>query len=301
MPSSLINGVRINHLQIECQSGDECEDIVMVHGLATNLAFWYIPHAVAFSERYRVTLYDLRGHGRSGKTASGYTPENMALDLQLLLNDLGIEKAHFIAHSFGGAVVMKLACMNPACVSSLILVDTHLYAVRQLKNGKEWEFGKKIQPILHQYGLNLDVHEPYFGYKLLYSVARLQIQNTEIPSELEILGAYMGKNSRRTATRWLELMETTQAEKELMGDDEISFSQLRNFSFPILAMYGEDSQAVPTGEQLLKVWPHADFIKIPGANHFFPITHALVFIEHCREFLDRILKKNLSIRADDSV
>jgi hypothetical protein len=56
----------------------------MVHGLATNLAFWYIRYVSAFSKRYRVTLYDLRGHGRSSITDSGYTPKNMAVDLQKL-------------------------------------------------------------------------------------------------------------------------------------------------------------------------------------------------------------------------
>ena len=37
----------------------------MVHGMATNMAFWYFNYGLPLSKRYRITLYDLRGHGRS--------------------------------------------------------------------------------------------------------------------------------------------------------------------------------------------------------------------------------------------
>ncbi|MCD6298778.1 MAG: alpha/beta hydrolase [Deltaproteobacteria bacterium] len=257
----------------------------MVHGLATNLAFWYIRYVSAFSKRYRVTLYNLRGHGRSSITDSGYTPKNIAVDLQQLLDHLSIECAHFIAHSFGGVVALNLARLNPGCFASLILVDTHISVARRIQKTKDWEFGKKIKPILEQHGLDVDVREPYFGYKLLSAVAHLQIQNVEISQELEdLVSPLMENNSKRTANQWLKLMETTQAEKELMGDDGLSLDNLRKLNFPILAMYGEHSQAMSTGEQLLEVWPHADFRRIRGAGHFFPITRSSELMENCRQF-----------------
>ena len=75
MPSALVNGVRLNHVQMAAPDvGGPHEDLVMVHGLATNLAFWYFHYAAVFARRYRVTVYDLRGHGRSEMPAGGYTP-----------------------------------------------------------------------------------------------------------------------------------------------------------------------------------------------------------------------------------
>ena len=83
VPSALVNGVRLNYVQMAAPDiGGPHEDLVMVHGLATNLAFWYFHYAAVFARRYRVTVYDLRGHGRSEMTAGGYTPANLARDLE---------------------------------------------------------------------------------------------------------------------------------------------------------------------------------------------------------------------------
>lgn len=301
MPSIEVNGVRINYLQIECESGNDCEDIVMIHGLATSLAFWYFSHASAFAKRYRVTLYDLRGHGRSGVTDSGYTPRNMAADLQQLLEHLAIKRAHFIAHSFGGVVALNLACLDPGSFASLMLIDAHISVVRQLQKTKNWKFGEKIQKILDQHGMDIDVRKPYFGYRLLSIVARMQTQNVEIPQELEeFVSHLMWKNNKRTASQWLKLMETTRAEDELMGDDGLTLDSLRKLTFPILAMYGELSQAMSTGEQLLEVWPHADFRRIREAGHFFPITRPSEFMEDCQQFWNGALIKELPRREGDS-
>ena len=296
MPSVEINSVRINYLQIDCESGKDCEDLVMIHGLATNLAFWYFSHASAFSKRYRVTLYDLRGHGRSGITAGGYRPKNMAVDLQQLLDYLAIERAHFVAHSFGGVVALNLACIDPGRFADLILADTNISPVRQLRKTTNWEFGKKIQQILDQNGLDIDVRDPYFGYKLLSEIARLQIRNVKISKELEdLICSLMWKNNTRSAVRWLKLMETTRAGEELT-DDSLSLDSLRKLKFPILAMYGELSQAMSTGEQLLKVWPHADFRRIRESGHFFPIKRPSEFSENCLQFWNGAFKNELPRR-----
>lgn len=285
MPSVKVNGVRMNYIQLECEYGNKCEDLVMVHGLATNLAFWYFRHAPAFSKRYRITLYDLRGHGRSGITNSGYTAKNMAVDLERLLDHLGIERAHFIGHSFGGVVSLSLACRDSARFLSLMMVDSHISAVRRLKNTRKWVFGEKIQQILDKNSLDIDVREPYFGYKLLHVVARLKIQNVDVSEELkDLVSPLMGDKSNRTANKWLKLMDTTKAEKELMNDDGLTLESLRKLRFPIHAMYGEHSPSVPTGEQLLRVWKHAEFLRIRDAGHFFPLTRPSEFVKNCQRF-----------------
>ncbi len=301
MPTIGVNDTRINYIQIDCEGGRNCEDLVMVHGLATNLAFWYFRHAPEFSKRYRITLYDLRGHGRSGMPDQGYAPKNMAADLCQLLDHLEIDQAHFIGHSFGGAVALNLACMDPERCLSLMLIDTHISAVRRLQTTKEWEYGKKIQPIIDQYKLNLDVKEPYFGYRLLSTLAQLQKKNVSLSQELEdLICPFMGKYSKRTSEQWLRLLKKTEAEKELMGDDGLSLDNLRKLTFPILAMYGEHSQAMSTGEQLLEVWPHADFRLIRGAGHFFPLTRPKEFMGNCRQFWKGALINKIPRREGDS-
>ena len=302
MPSLEVNGVRTNYVQIDCESKNGCEDVVMVHGLATNLAFWYFHYVPELSKHYRITLYDLRGHGRSCITDSGYLPKNMAVDLRQLLDHLGIKRAHFIAHSFGGVIALNLACMNPDRFVSLVLADTHIDVVRNFQENKDRELDKRIQPILDHHGLDIDTRDPYFGYRLLSASAHLQNQNVEISNDLKgLLYPFTGRNSKRTANQWLKLMEKTQAEEELMGNDNLTLDALRKLTFPILAMYGERSHAMSTGRQLLEVWPHADFRKIRKAGHFFPTTHPSDFMENWKQFIHGALINKIPVRKGDNV
>ena len=112
MPVAVVGGIRVNYLQLAPDAG-AAEDLVMVHGLATNLAFWYAPYATELAKRYRVTLYDLRGHGRSETPPAGYRAADLARDLRGLLDHLDIRRAHVLAHSFGGVVALNLACADP--------------------------------------------------------------------------------------------------------------------------------------------------------------------------------------------
>src|SRR4051812_15330765 len=130
MPIARVNGVNLNYLQV-ADAAHATEDLIMVHGLATNMAFWYLPYAPVFAKRFRVTLYDLRGLGRSEMTADGYTPQNLGADLAALMDHLGIARAHVVAHSFGGVVALNLARLDASRIASLVLCDAHISAVRR--------------------------------------------------------------------------------------------------------------------------------------------------------------------------
>lgn len=289
MPVATVNGVRLNYLQLdepgEAQGTAEREDLVMVHGLATNLAFWYFAYAPVFAKQFRVTLYDLRGHGRSEMPTSGYRPDELAADLAALMDHLGIDKAHFLAHSFGGVVTMNLARRQPQRLRSMVLADSHISAVRHEATPQAWSYGHSIQPLLDRHGLDLDTRDPYFGYKLLTRVAQLQLRDAPVPTELlDLVSPMMGKGGARTAAQWLKLMATTGAEAEMMGNDGLSLEELRMFEFPIFAMYGDNSQARLTGGELLSVWPHAEFRRVRDAGHFFPASRPDEVISACQRF-----------------
>jgi pimeloyl-ACP methyl ester carboxylesterase len=285
MPTAIVNGVRLNYVQLDNGEADTREHLIMVHGLATNLAFWYLRYASEFAKQFRVTLYDLRGHGRSEMPTSGYGPAVLAQDLGALMDHLGIASAHFLAHSFGGVVTMNLAATQPQRVRSLVLADSHIAAVRHVETPQEWAYGQRLQPILHRHGIDLDTHDPYFGYKLLTRVAEWQLRGFALPDELaELVNPLMGKAGSRTSAQWLKLMRTTEAEIEMMGDDGLSLDKLRGFRFPILAMYGDHSQARLTGAELLELWPHAEFRRVRDAGHFFPTSRPEEVLSGCKRF-----------------
>lgn len=285
MPVALVNGVRIHYLRSDDGDVAGREELVMVHGLATSLAFWYLQYLPAFQSRFRITLYDLRGHGRSELTEGGYTPQSLASDLEGLLDHLGVRQAHFLAHSFGGVIAMSLACRQPERVRSLVLADTHISAARHVETVQEWQHGQQLQEILDRHGLGLSTRDPYFGYRLLTRVAQWQLNGLTVPPELaQLAGPLMGTRGLRTASQWIHLMSNSRAEAELMGDDGLTIERLRRFRFPIMAMYGDQSQARLTGAELLDVWPHAVFRRVRDAGHFFPTSKPEEVISGCQRF-----------------
>lgn len=294
MPVIEVNDVRLNCVQIDDESGDGHEDLVMVHGLATNFSFWYLPHAVTFSKRFRVTLYDLRGHGRSGMPETGYSPTNMATDLEKLLDHFDIQRAHFVAHSFGGLVTLNLARYNPERFASLILADTSIPSILLPHEFRKWPMGKKIRKMLKRYGIdfNIEAHAetPHLGYRLFNAMADLQARNIGIPADLSaLLGPFAERHNVRTTQKWLQLIETTRARYELTGGNHLSSDCLMQMKIPTLAMYGELSHAMVTGEKLQHIWPHAYFRKISHAGHFFPVTRPDDFIMSCENFWRLVL------------
>jgi pimeloyl-ACP methyl ester carboxylesterase len=294
-----VNGIRTNYLQLAPDAGAQ-EDLVLVHGLATSLAFWYAPYATELSKRFRVTLYDLRGHGRSEAPAAGYSPDDLGRDLLALLDHLQIRRAHFLAHSFGGIVALKLASVDPERVASLVIADTHIAAARGTGTRRAWRDGDRIQKVLDDVGLALDVRDPYFGYKLLTDVARLQQTDAVVPAALaELVAPWLAARGSRTATQWLTLMDHTSAERELTSDDGLDAESLRRLRFPIMALYGDRSQACLTGNELLKLWPHATFRRVRDAGHFFPTTRAGEVLRICRRFWDGELQEAFRHRAGE--
>ncbi|HEY4202144.1 MAG TPA: alpha/beta fold hydrolase [Devosiaceae bacterium] len=71
-----------------------------------------------------VVLLDLRGRGRSTDRAKhDYASPADALDLTILANALGIERAVFIGQGYGGQVTMALASLRPSLIAGAVLID----------------------------------------------------------------------------------------------------------------------------------------------------------------------------------
>ncbi len=133
MPKTFINGISV-HYQVRGAG----PDVVLVHGITSCIAQWYVEILPALARHYRVTMYDLRGHGLTDATPSGYTSEALACDLLALMDHIGIASACIVGHSFGGAVALHAALLRPARVDGVVLLDTGLACLRHLRVIDEW-------------------------------------------------------------------------------------------------------------------------------------------------------------------
>jgi pimeloyl-ACP methyl ester carboxylesterase len=287
MPVIEVNSAKINYMQLAHKGAGAAEDLVMVHGLAANMAFWLQDYAPHFAERFRVTLYDMRGHGRSQTTDNGYSAAGIAADLAALLDTLGIKKAHIIAHSFGGLAAMTFAARFPERVSSLVLCDTQIDLGRAVAKTMPWPAGDAIQKAFDESGVALNTRDPYFGFRLITEVARIRKEGRDIPEPLmPWVQHVLSGNDSRTAEKWLALIDGTQARDELTTADGLDTAELKKITCPVLALYGENSQSMATGNILKSLWPQIEFVTIPKAGHFFPRAQPELIMSLCDKFWD---------------
>ena len=96
--------------------------VLLVHGWTCDSYDWSFQYE-AFTARHRVIGVDLRGHGRSAVTPSGYSPEALAGDLADLIDRLGCGPVVAVGHSAGGMVVSSLSIDRPDLVRAVVSVD----------------------------------------------------------------------------------------------------------------------------------------------------------------------------------
>ena len=97
--------------------------VVCAHGGGGDSAQWR--HQIApLSARYRVIVYDARGHGRSSVPEGPYSMRLLVDDLRRLLDHLGIKRAVILGATLGGVTAIELALAEPETVHGLVLVTT---------------------------------------------------------------------------------------------------------------------------------------------------------------------------------
>jgi pimeloyl-ACP methyl ester carboxylesterase len=113
---SLRNSVTLN---VKYSQTIHTEAVLFIHFGGGTLHMWdgVLPH---FEKDFTVIAPDVRGHGKSDKPKSGYHIDDMADDLILLLEQLGIEKYHIVGSSMGAEIGLSLAARYPNSVSSLV-------------------------------------------------------------------------------------------------------------------------------------------------------------------------------------
>ena len=97
--------------------------VLLVQGLGAEKNSWNLQRA-ALALRHRTIAFDNRGAGRSDKPDGTYNLEQMAEDAIAVLDAAGIESAHVVGLSMGGAISQIIALKHPNRVRSLTLVAT---------------------------------------------------------------------------------------------------------------------------------------------------------------------------------
>jgi 3-oxoadipate enol-lactonase len=97
--------------------------VVLLHGFPLSGAIWH-EQQKQLSDRFRVIVPDLRGHGRSPAPSGIYEMDLLARDVLALLDVLLIKRAIVMGHSMGGYVALAAWKLAPDRFLALGLVDS---------------------------------------------------------------------------------------------------------------------------------------------------------------------------------
>jgi len=273
MPYVFVNGVNLHYWQV-----GEGPDLVMLHGLGGNLAVWHFAIAARLRPLYRITTYDLRGHGRSDMPATGYTTRNMAHDLCALMDALQIEQAHLLGHSFGADTVLHFALLYPERVRRSVVIDAMLPVMLRTYKRDDWEGWAYWAQMLEKIAGVKVPREKWqdIPYMLKHSL--------EVPV---LFGPFRGRPRNKAPIT--QLLTGTTIVQDFDAVDEMTLENLARITTPTLLLYEKNSPFLETHQILCDRLPNAASALLSDSElrHFSPLEQPELIVAHTRAFLQQ--------------
>jgi pimeloyl-ACP methyl ester carboxylesterase len=221
----LIGGQRVH-----VETAGQGEALVLVHGFGGSTYSWrhVLPR---LSQEYRVIAVDLSGFGFSERPRDlrRYSRDGQIRLLLGLLDQMGLEKAHFMGHSYGGGIVASLALLHPERARSVILVDSTApnYAIARRNNLAE------ITPLIYVFLRGYALRPA----KIRKSLERSWFDDSQVTDE--VVNAYLARLQIEGAARAYKGLtapfETLEEEGELF---------LQDLTQPTLVVWGEEDRLI---------------------------------------------------------
>ena len=251
--------VRVDGMKFYYQQSGQGPDVVLIHGITGNMAIWPLIDVIrALAADFRVTYYDLRGHGYSDTPPTGYTSADMAQDLRKLQQALGLGPSYLLGHSFGGVIALHAAVLYPEAVRGVVLSDPYFPGLRHLENDvPRWSGWQEYKQQCARAGLEIS-DEAWFDVGDVLRQAATLTPERRAMFEKELGGPALQRLVRLAAT---SCGEDVQAVAGLTAERIVSVRQ------PVVALYGEHSPFLATCRFLEQNLPNCKAALVPGAQH----------------------------------
>ncbi|MFN8490321.1 MAG: alpha/beta hydrolase [Caldilineaceae bacterium] len=120
----------VNGLKMYYEIYGDGTPLILLHGFTDSTVVWH-PFIDEFAKHFRIIVPDLRGHGRSLDLTNQFTLAQVALDVFILLDQLGIGQFKAIGVSAGGCSLLYMASQQPARLEAIILESSPAYFSEQ--------------------------------------------------------------------------------------------------------------------------------------------------------------------------
>ncbi len=238
--------IELKDIKIEYQefipNKENYETIIFMHGRGGNLLSWFqqIPF---FAKEYKCIVYSQRGFGHSYDNDNSSGLLEFPKDLEAVMDNLEIEKAHLVAQSMGGVSALGFAVDNPERVLSVTFADTT---------------GGMGEPILEKEMINWQKNNPRTRGRL---EAISEIFEKEKP-EMANLYIQIGQTNPELTNPSMDFTKMN-----LLGGP--SGNDLKALTMPVLYLVGEYDTLMPP--EIIKLASsyinHSKYVYVPGCGH----------------------------------
>jgi pimeloyl-ACP methyl ester carboxylesterase len=246
--------LRRNGTGIHYETHGSGAPILLTHGVGATSRMWD-EQVEEFTNRFRLILWDLPGHGQSEPPRRAVTAKSLTRDVLAILNAAEASRVVLVGLGAGGLIALRCWREMPDRVRGLVLIGTmpglRNRPARQIWNGQVEELATTVERD------GLDVLEG----------------GAEVDPRLHTCAQGLAASARGI----------------LMQNDDGALPWLDTIDVPTLIIVGsEDKPNLSAAHYMARTIPNAREIVVPRANHAANISKAAAVNAAISDFLGRL-------------
>jgi pimeloyl-ACP methyl ester carboxylesterase len=213
---------------------DGRDSLLLLPGLLGTISDQWRPFVEPLSQRYRLIMVDLRGHGRSENKSLHLLPEQMVEDLIGLLDHLAVDSTHVAGYDLGGYLGLMLLLYRPRLVNTLLMHASKFFWTDQAAT----DMGRQLNPE------RLTERAPTYANQL---------------------------SADHGATRWRPLVRQAADLIAYLFQNPLSEAAAGRAQAPVLVSVGDRDELVPVQEayRLSRAFEAGSLLVLPSVQHAF--------------------------------
>ncbi|OFX84002.1 MAG: hypothetical protein A2W99_03375 [Bacteroidetes bacterium GWF2_33_16] len=139
--------IKVNDIVMYFECYGSGHPLLLVHGNNGSMKSFYY-QVKDFSKKFKVYAVDSRAQGKTSDSSEELSYAQMASDLAVLLDSLGLDSVYYYGHSDGAIIGLELAYAHPEKIKKMVigsgnfLCDSTAIFSRALDEVKKWEYNE---------------------------------------------------------------------------------------------------------------------------------------------------------------
>ncbi|AGN00275.1 alpha/beta hydrolase fold protein [Salinarchaeum sp. Harcht-Bsk1] len=265
--------IRTNDAETYYERRGSGQPIVFLHGAILDHSQWD-RQVDALSEQFTTITYDVRGHGRTGRTRRNpYSIELFAEDLGALLGGLDLEQPVLCGHSMGGCIAQVYAARHPERVAGLVLSSTFGPPVLSRSEWLQRSLGLRstVPPVR------------VFGYERVEKamVGLTELFQREASGDYDAIEALRADAPPMTTDEFVKVIRSVDSFRRSNVD-------LAAITMPTLVLYGENEPGFVRqhAARFAATLPDVAVERLPGSGHASNLDDPERYTETLERFLE---------------